>query len=245
MPALEARSLTGPASHTVIRNIDLTVGRGATHVVLGPIQGGKSMVMRHLLGLERASEGVICIDGDEFDATTVSEPMLRRMRTRIGAVFEGSALLSRLSAVENVELPLLEHTEATAEDAREAAQELLVEVGVLVDDDATPAVLGRAERRRVALARAMALRPPIVLLDEPTLGLDPHASAELDDTIARLQQLHGFGVLIFSHEVRYAFGRADHIYVLADGAIVEQGDPESVQHSEHPIVRRLIDRREQ
>ena len=244
MPALEARALTGPVGHTVIRNVALEVQRGSTHVMLGPIQGGKSMVMRHLLGLERASEGMICIDGEEFDATTTSETMLRRMRTRIGAVFEGSALLSRLSAIENVELPLLEHTDTTAEDAREAAQELLDEVNVRVDDEATPAVLGRADRRRVALARAMALRPAIVLLDEPTLGLDPHASAELDDTIARLQQAHGFGVLIFSHEVRYAFGRADHIYVLADGVIVEEGDPRSVQTSDHPIVRRLIDRRE-
>lgn len=245
MPALEVRALTGPAGRTVIRSIDLAVDRGATHVMLGPIQGGKSMVMRHVLGLERASEGMICIDGEEFDATNVSESVLRRMRTRIGAVFEGSALLSRLSAVENVELPLLEHTDATAEDARETAQELLDEVDVRSDDDATPAFLGRAERRRVALARALALRPPIVLLDEPTLGLDPHAAAELDDTILRLQQRHGFGVLIFSHEVRYAFGRADHIYVLADGEIVAEGDPEAVQRSDHPIVRRLIDRREQ
>ena len=124
MPALEVRSLTGPAGRTVIRDIDLAVNRGATHVMLGPIQGGKSMVMRHVLGLERASEGMICIDGEEFDAISVSESVLRRMRTRIGAVFEGSALLSRLSAVENVELPLLEHTEATAEDARETAQEI-------------------------------------------------------------------------------------------------------------------------
>jgi ABC-type transporter Mla maintaining outer membrane lipid asymmetry ATPase subunit MlaF len=241
--ALAVRSLTGPAGHTVIRSVDLTVGRGSTQVVLGPIHGGKSMVMRHLLGLERASEGTVSIDGEAFDATRPSEKVLRHMRTKIGAVFEGSALLSRLSAVENVELPLLEHTDTSAAEAREAAQELLDEVGVVVDDDTTPALLGRAERRRVALARAMALRPPIILLDEPTLGLDPHAASELDETLARVQDAHGFGVLIFSHEVRYAFGRADHIYVLADGAIVEQGPPETVQHSDHPIVRQLIDRR--
>src|SRR5687768_3967125 len=93
VPALEVRSLTGPAGRVVIRNIGLAVGKGATHVMLGPIQGGKSMVMRHVLGLEQASDGVVCIDGEEFDATSVSESVLRRMRTKVGAVFEGSALL--------------------------------------------------------------------------------------------------------------------------------------------------------
>lgn len=227
----------------MIQGIDLTVPRGGTRVVLGPIHSGKSMVMRHLLGLERARSGVIRIDGEEFDAIKPSDTMLRRMRTRIGAVFEGSALLGRLSAIENVELPLLEHTDCTADEARQTAQELLAEVGVDVGEETTPAALGRAERRRVAFARALALRPPVILLDEPTLGLDPHSAAELDDTIERIQLTRGFGVLLFSHEVRYAFGRAEHIYVMADGIIVAQGDPHTVQNSEHPIVRQFVDRR--
>jgi phospholipid/cholesterol/gamma-HCH transport system ATP-binding protein len=242
-PALEVRALTGPAGAVIIADIDMVVPHGAAHVVLGPIHSGKSMLMRHLLGLERAISGTIRIEGELFDATNSSEAVLRRLRTRIGAVFEGSALLSRLTAVENVELPLLEHTEITDEGAREAAQELLAEVGMRSGAEATPAQLGRAEQRRVALARALALRPAVLLLDEPSLGLDPHAAAELDALIARIQEARGCGVVIFSHEVRYAFGRAEYIYVMSDGVVVEQGNLDAIQRCEHPVVRQLVDRR--
>ena len=242
-PALEVHALTGPEGHVIIENVDMVVPHGATHVVLGPIHSGKSMLMRHLLGLERALSGTVRIEGEVFDATRTSESDLRRLRTRIGVVFEGSALLSRLTAVENVELPLLEHTEVGDEDARETAQELLAEVGMRSGADATPAQLGRAEQRRVALARALALRPAVMLLDEPTLGLDPHSAAELDDLITRIQRARGCGVVIFSHEVRYAFGRAEYIYVMSDGVVVEEGARDAVQRCEHPIVRQLLDRR--
>jgi ABC-type transporter Mla maintaining outer membrane lipid asymmetry ATPase subunit MlaF len=145
--------------------------------------------------------------------------------------------------IDNVELPLLEHTTASRTEARDAARELLAEVGLSVDGTEIPAQLGRAERRRVALARALALRPPILLLDEPTHGLDAGAAADLDDTIARLQARHGFGVLIFSREVRHAFGRATQIYVMATGRIIEQGGRAALQASPNDIVRQLFHRR--
>ncbi|HUF27199.1 MAG TPA: ATP-binding cassette domain-containing protein [Gemmatimonadaceae bacterium] len=242
-PALEVRGLTGPADRPIIVDIDLLVRRGETQVVLGPIQCGKSMLMRHLLGLERAERGVVFVDGEEYDPTDGNDGLLRRLRTRIGAMFEGSALLTKLTAIENVELPLLEHTDVTAAEARETARELLAEVGMEIAGEVTPAELGRAARRRVALARALALRPAVLLLDEPTLGLDPHTAAEFDETLAALQPRHGFGVLIFSHEVRYAFGAVEHIYVMAEGTIVEHGDRDAIQHSGHPVVRQLVDRR--
>ncbi len=237
------RGLTGPASDPAITGIDLDVERGGTRVVLGPIHSGKSMVMRHVVGLERARTGTIRVDGETFDATHTDERLLLRLRKRIGVVFEGSALVTRISAVENVELPLLEHTDVAPDEARDAARELLAEVGLTVDDETTPEQLTRVGQRLVALARALALRPPLLLLDEPTHSLDPHSAAQLDETIRRLQDANGFGVLIFTNEVRHAFGRARHIYVLSQGRIVASGDREALLESRHAVVRSLLHRR--
>src|SRR5688500_16361366 len=127
-PVLDVRDLTGPAVGPMIHGVTLAVPAGATHLVLGPIHSGQTMRLRHLVGLECAGKGTVAIRGEIFDVTEPQEPNLRRMRTRIGVVFEGSALLGRISVVENVELPLLEHTEASVAEARQAARELLAEV---------------------------------------------------------------------------------------------------------------------
>lgn len=243
MPVLTVQTLTGPAGAPGIFNISMEVERGCTTVVLGPIHSGKTLLMRHLVGLEEASTGTITIDGEAFDARGEPDVVLRRMRARIGVVFQGAALISRLSALDNVELPLLEHTNATAEEATDAAHALLSEAGLAIDPDISPAQLGRAAQRRVALARALALRPPVMLLDEPTQGLDPHAASELDETLERLQSVNGFGLVIFSHDVRYAFGRADRIYVMSNGSVIEQGTPEAVRESNNDVVHRLLNRR--
>ncbi|HSJ63060.1 MAG TPA: ATP-binding cassette domain-containing protein [Gemmatimonadaceae bacterium] len=242
-PVFEVRHLTGPDDAPVVFDISLLCLRGKTSVVLGPIHAGKTMLMRSLLGLDRARTGEVFVEGERFDAAGESEERLRRLRTCVGSVFQGAALISRLGAIENVELPLLEHTSASASEAREAAAQLIHEVGLDIDPEATPGQLDRDEQRRLALARALALRPPVVILDEPTQGLHAHAAAELDETLARLQESHGFGTLILSHDPRYAFGRADRIYVLAGGRVVESGTPEHVRECGSDVVSRLLDRR--
>ena len=245
--ALEIRDLTGPVGAPLVHDVAMAVPMGRKHVVLGPIHAGKTMLLRHIVGLECAATGVATVGGETFRLTGESRDALRRMRTRLGVVFEGSALFSRLSALENVELPLLEHApddDVDVDAIRQTARELLVEVGLgAVDDDVLPEQLGRAAQRRVALARALALRPPVVLLDEPTVGLDAHAAAELDDTIVALQQRHGFGIVVFSHEVRHAYGGAEYIYILADGRVVADGPRESLMTHGHPAVQRLLQRR--
>jgi phospholipid/cholesterol/gamma-HCH transport system ATP-binding protein len=240
---LQVTGLTGPDESPVIFDVSLNAWRARTSVVLGPIHSGKSIVMRHLLALEDARTGSIVVEGERFDARGESDAVVRRMRTRFGVIFEGAALLSRLTVLENVELPLLEHTHATGEEAREAAQELLSEVGLAVAQEATPGELDRAAQRRVALARALALRPPVLLLDEPTQGLDAHAASELDRTLREMQERGGFGIVIFTREARYAFGNAKRVYVMAEGRIVDEGDHTSLVDSEHPVVRGLLRRR--
>ena len=240
---LEVRSLTGPRDAPAIFGVSMRCARGATVAVLGPIHSGKTLLLRHLVGLEKAASGTIVVDGESFDSRGERDAVLRRMRTRIGVVFHGAALISRLTALENVELPLLEHTNASADEARAAAAALLAEVGLEPAEELTPGQLGRAAQRRVALARALALRPPLILMDEPSQGLDSHTAAELDATLAELQRKHAFGLVVFSHDVRYAFGGADYVYVMSEGTIVEEGEPDAVRASTREVVQRLLDRR--
>ena len=237
------RGLSGTIGSPPLTDIDLDVVPGQTRLVLGPIHAGKSLLLRHIVGLEAASAGTLTLGRDQFDPRGEDETTLRRMRTRLGVVFEGSALFTRISVIENVELPLLEHTTATATEARQAARELLRDVGLDVGDDVYPAQIGRGRQRRVALARALALRPSVLLLDEPTMGLDAHAASEFDAALGAMQDAMGFGVLILSHESRYAFGRANHIYVLADGRIVAEGTRTELRDDPHPIVQQLMNRR--
>lgn len=242
--ALEVHQLSGPAGSPLIFDIDLLVARGETLLVLGPIQSGKSMLMRHLVGLECAETGTIAVDGQTFDPIKPDEKALRKLRARVGVLFEGSALLRRISVLENVELPLLEHQHSSRAHARDAARELLAEVGIDVDDGIMPLELGRAEQRRVALARAMALRPRLLLLDEPTLGLDSQAAHDFDETLHALQTKYDFGIVIFSHEIRHAYAPANEIDVLAGGRIVARGTRESLLQSDDPVIHGLLHRRE-
>lgn len=242
--ALEVHHLSGPSGSPLIFDIDLLVARGETLLVLGPIQSGKSMLMRHLVGLECAETGTIAVDGQAFDPTKPDEKALRKLRARVGVLFEGSALLRRISVLENVELPLLEHQHSSRAQARDAARELLAEVGIDVDDRTMPVELGRAGQRRVALARALALRPRLLLLDEPTLGLDSQAAHDFDETLHALQTKYDFGIVIFSHEIRHAYAPANQIDVLAGGRIVARGTRETLLESDDPVIHGLLHRRE-
>lgn len=242
--ALAVRGLTGPAGGPVIHDVDLDVADATTTVLLGPIHSGKSTLARHVVGLERAEAGSIAIGGELFDPTLWrSDELLLPLRRRIGVIFESSALLRHLSLLENVELPLVEHTATRGRAARDAARELLWRAGVRADEWAMPGQVDRATMRRTALARAIALRPRILVLDEPTIGLDAHAAHEFDDTLRTLQGEDRFGVLILSREARHAFGVAHLVYVMADGRIVASGSREAVLASAHPVARRLLHRR--
>jgi ABC-type transporter Mla maintaining outer membrane lipid asymmetry ATPase subunit MlaF len=241
-PALQLESLTGPFERPIVHDLALRVACGLTTVVLGPNHSGKSSILRHVLGLERATSGRVTVGDETFDAAAPPPDALRRIRSRVGAVFESSALLQRISVVENVELPMLEHTSARPREARERARELLFEVGLRVEDE-MPDELTRADQRRVALARALALGPAVLVLDEPSGGLDAQAAHKLDDTVAASQERYGFGVLVLTREVRYAFGQVDEINVIVDGRFVASGDRNSVLESDHPVVRHMLHRR--
>ena len=243
VPALSVRDLTGPRGAAVVRHVSLTVPRAGSHVVLGPMHSGKSLLVRLVLGLDRASSGTVSVDGNEFDAAHPAEEALRRLRRHVGVVFDNSALVSRLTLLENVELPLAELSDVSATLARETAAALLADVGVSRDMDRTPDRLSRLDRRRAAVARALVRQPALLIIDEPGNGLDPHAASELDETLHTLHERYACGILICSQEVRYAFHWPEAISVLAGGRIVEQGHLDQLLHSRHEAVRRFVDRR--
>ena len=241
--ALGVDDVTGPRGAPVLRHVTLSVPCGGSHVVLGPMHSGKSTLVRLVLGLDRAESGRVTIDGSTFDADRATEDQLRHVRRRVGVVFDSSALVSRLTILENVTLPLAEHTTVAADRARATAVGLLHEVGVVGDLERTPDRLTRLDRRRAALARALVLEPAVLLVDEPGNGLDPHAAAELDETMQALHERYRCAVLICSQEVRYAFHWPTAVSVLANGRIVEQGSLDDLLNSRHEAVRRFVDRR--
>jgi ABC-type transporter Mla maintaining outer membrane lipid asymmetry ATPase subunit MlaF len=241
--ALDVRALTGPTPRPVLRDVSLSVPHGAAHVVLAPMHSGKSLLLRLLLGLERAEHGTVSVDGIAFDAAHPNESDLRRLRRRVGVVFDSSALVSRLTLLENVELPLVEHTAVAGIAVRDVAAELLRDVGVVRDVDRTPDEVSRLDRRRAALARALALAPALLAIDEPGNNLDPHAATELDETLRSLHDRFAWGLLICTQEVRYAFRWPNMVSVLAGGRIVEQGTLDHLLNSRHETVRRFVDRR--
>jgi len=241
--ALRVDDVTGPRGTPLLRHVSLSVPQGGSHVVLGPMHSGKSALLRLVLGLDRAVSGTVTIDGMTFDAASAKEDQLRLLRRRVGVVFDSSALVSRLTLLENVTLPLAEHSTVDAEHARETAAALLHDVGVVRDLDRTPDELTRLDRRRAALARALVLEPAVLLIDEPGNGLDSHAAAELDETLRALHERYRCGILICSQEVRYAFHWPAAVSVLANGRVVEQGSLDELLHSRHEAVRRFVDRR--
>jgi len=170
--ALGVDDVTGPRAAPVLRNVSLSVPRAGSHVVLGPMHSGKSTLLRLIVGLDRAVSGHVTIDGSTFDAARATEDQLRHVRRRVGVVFDSSALVSRLTLLENVALPLAEQTTVRADQARETATGLLHDVGVAGDLERTPDKLTRLDRRRAALARALVLEPAVLIVDEPGNGRD-------------------------------------------------------------------------
>lgn len=242
-PVLSVADLTGPAGRPVLHDVSLRIPHGTTHVVLGAMHSGKSLLLRLILGLQRSVTGRVAIDDAAFDPARPNEAELGRARRKVGVVFDSSALVSRLSLLENVELPLVEHTDAHDGDARELARAMLLDVGVTADVERTPDAVSRLDRRRAALARALILRPALLLIDEPGQGLDADATAELDDTLERLIAHYGCAALICSQELRYVFRFPEAVSVLAAGTLVDHGSLDELRHSRHDVVRRLVDRR--
>ena len=229
-------------THTVLDNIDLDVYKGETLAVLGPSGTGKSTVLRSMIGLLEPNGGQIFIQGE--DVSGLDEDGWNRLRMKMGMVFQYSALFDFLTVGENVAFGLRQHTDKSNEEILGIVTQMLDLVGLPDTQDLYPAELSGGMKKRVGLARAIAVNPEIVLYDEPTAGLDPIMSRNISRLIKKTQeQLHVTSVLV-THDMQSAFYAADRVAMLYEGHIVAIGTAEEMKNSTNPIVKAFIEGRE-
>jgi phospholipid/cholesterol/gamma-HCH transport system ATP-binding protein len=224
----------------VLRGITLTIARGETYVVLGGSGSGKTVLMKHVIGLLKPDRGTVHVDGVEISA--LEGKALTEARQVFGMVFQWAALFDSMTVYENVAFPLRERGHAPpAEEVRQKclAKLKVVDLGEEVLDR-YPAELSGGMRKRVALARALVSDPRVVLYDEPTTGLDPITTDYVDGMILAAKRKLGITSMVISHDVASAFRVADRLAVLYDGRLVAEGTPAEVKASRDPYVQRYL-----
>lgn len=226
-------------AHEVLSGISLEVPAGSTLVILGGSGSGKTVLMKHMIGLLKPDSGRVIVEGE--DLVPLGAEGLERMRRKFGMVFQAAALFDSMTVYENVSFPLREHRkELTEEQIRALVKEKLGIVGLKNVEEKYPADLSGGMRKRVGLARAIVLDPKIVLYDEPTTGLDPITTDYVDEMILDAKKELGVTSVVISHDIASAFKVADNIAFLYQGHIVEQGPPAELRRSEHPAVKLFL-----
>ncbi len=222
----------------VLRGVDLHVAPGELMVVIGRSGEGKSVLLRHILGLVRPDAGRILIAGQ--DITILRGRALDRVRGQFGVVFQGGALFDSLTIFQNVLFPIKEKNRLPMETIAPRAQEALAQVGLADMGHKFPAEISGGMRKRVAIARALVTEPRVVFLDEPTTGLDPILVNSIHHLIVTLHRRFNFTAIMVSHEIPEIFRIADRVAVLHEGRIHQVGRPAEIEGSPDPVVRRFI-----
>ena len=218
----------------VLDDVSLTVERGKTLLVLGRSGTGKSVLLKLLIGLQKPDNGEIEINGAKI--TTLPLNDLNQLRKKIGFLFQNAALYDSLTVEENVAFPIRRHLKMSNDERQARVRELLARVGMEDALKKMPANISGGMKKRVGLARALALDPEIMLLDEPNAGLDPITAAEIDELIRDLQQERGITSIVVTHDMRSVQTVADRVALLNKGSIVIEGTPEELQQSDDPFV---------
>ena len=222
-------------SRKVLDDVSFDVPADTGFIILGRSGTGKSVTLRHIIGLLRPDSGRVFVEGQEISA--LDGPALSAVRKKIGFLFQNAALFDSISVGENVAFPLRRHTRLHDRDIRKRAQEKLAAVGLEQEFDKMPAVLSGGMRKRAGLARAMALDPRILLVDEPSAGLDPITADEIDELLFNLKATGGTTLIVVTHNIPSAKRLGDELVMLHDGRIVEQGTPEEFEASQEGLVR--------
>lgn len=239
LPLIEIRGLTFyRGDRAIFDNIDLDVARGKVTAIMGPSGTGKTTLLRLIGGQLRPDAGTIRIDGQEV--TTLSRSALYQLRKRMGMLFQSGALLTDMTVHENVAFPLREHTKLSESMIRNLVLMKLEAVGLRGARDLMPSELSGGMARRVAMARAIALDPMMIMYDEPFTGQDPISMGVLVSLIRKLNDAMGLTSIVVSHDVAEATAIADHIYLISDGKVVEHGSPEQLKQSASPWVTQFL-----
>jgi phospholipid/cholesterol/gamma-HCH transport system ATP-binding protein len=221
-------------SQEVLKGIDFDVKPGEVFVIMGPSGSGKSVLLRHLIGLEPPDAGEILINGESVQSSQTAE------KYRLAMVFQSGALLNSLTVGENVGLYLSEHRLKPEEEIQKIVFEKLRDVGLADAADKTPSELSGGMKKRAAIARALVIEPQLILYDEPTSELDPLSAVVIGEEILQLKDRIGVTSLVVSHDRDLAFGIADRIAFINEGRIVAIGSPDEVKHSSEPVIQKFL-----
>jgi phospholipid/cholesterol/gamma-HCH transport system ATP-binding protein len=224
----------------VLDDVSLEIPQGKTTVIIGPSGTGKSVFIKLLVGLLKPDAGEIFIHGQEI--TKLRERELFEVRKKFGMLFQDGALFDSMNVGDNIAFPLRRHTKKKEREIREIVARKLQAVGLPGVEHKFPGELSGGMRKRVGIARALALEPEIVLFDEPNSGLDPVMSDAIDKLILKMQRELGLTFIVISHDLDGTFQIADRIAMLYKSKLIAQGDKDAIRHSDNPILRQFFSR---
>jgi phospholipid/cholesterol/gamma-HCH transport system ATP-binding protein len=226
-------------ANVVLDNVSLTIDKGKATVVIGPSGCGKTVLIKHLIVLLRPNSGEVYFNNRRID--NLRENELNKIRTHYGFLFQGGALFDSLSVFENIIFPIRQHYEITNwSQVEELVKAKLAMVGLDGFQNYYPTQLSGGQRKRVALARAIALNPEVILYDEPTTGLDPVRADVINELILKLRRELGVTTVVVTHDMTSAYKIADRIIMLHNGKIIADGDAEHTRNHPHPVVQQFI-----
>jgi phospholipid/cholesterol/gamma-HCH transport system ATP-binding protein len=235
-PAVELRHVTKAfGSQRVLDDVSLTIPAGRSLCILGRSGTGKSVTLKHIVGLIKPDTGRVVIEGE--DITDMSSRELARVRQRIGFLFQNAALFDSISVGENVAFPLRRHSDLPADAIRTRVEDLLASVDLAGEYEKMPADLSGGMRKRAGLARAMALSPAILLADEPSAGLDPVTAAGIDELLVELKHGAATTLVVVTHNIPSARRIGDALAFIEGGRVLAEGSPAALDRSEHQLVR--------
>jgi len=224
--------------HVVLSGLNLKIEKGKTTVIIGRSGCGKSVLLKHIIGILKPERGRILIDHQDITAT--DEKRLNSLRLKMGMVFQSSALFDSLSVGDNVGFALIEHQNLTRLEINQRVQESLAMVGLTEIENLMPAELSGGMKKRVALARAICMKPEIILYDEPTTGVDPITADIINELIKSLHDRLKVTSIAVTHDMRSAYKIADRIAMLYQGKIITSGLPEEIRNTTDPVVHQFI-----
>ena len=222
----------------ILDKVNFSIPTGKTTVIAGQSGTGKSVTLKLILGLMRADGGRIFVAGD--DTTKIRGNKLKKLRTRFGVLFQGAALFDSMTVFENVALPLRERTKKTDQEIQDQVLSSLDQLELLGHENKYPAQLSGGMKKRVGLARALQLKPEIMLFDEPTTGLDPVMTQEIYQLFAKTQEQVGYTSIIVSHDIPKIFNLADQVIVLNEGKMDIFPSPDAIQWSQKPHIKEFV-----
>lgn len=223
----------------VLDGVDLSIEKGKITVIIGRSGEGKSVLIKHIIGLLTPDEGRIFLDGLEL--TALREREMNEVRKRFGMLFQGAALFDSMTVAENVGFPLKEHTDLAAAEVLRIVGEKLKRVGLEGVEDMMPADLSGGMKKRVGLARAIVMDPEIVLFDEPTTGLDPIMSDSIANLVLQTQKALNTSYILITHDITFTYKIADKIAMLHEGRIIAEGTVEEIRKDPNPVLKQFLE----